>query len=223
MSEQTEIRTIEVVLVEDHTMFREWLAHMISMDEEFFVSGEADNLKEALMMIEDKRPDIVIVDITLKGGSSGLELVKEIKALGIEVPVLVLSMHDEEMYAERALRAGAKGYITKHEASSTLLKAIRQVLGGQVYLGEKMTASILGKLSGHKSSATSGLESLTGRQLEIFRLIGKGYNGREIAQQLHLEETTIDTYRARIKEKLHLRNAAEVYSRAAQWLQAENR
>jgi DNA-binding NarL/FixJ family response regulator len=221
MSDQTEIRTIEVVLVEDHMMFREWLAHMISMGDEFFVSGEADNVKEALIMIESKRPDIVIVDITLKGGSGGLELIKELKVRGIEVPVLVLSMHEEEMYAERALRAGAKGYITKHEASSTLSKAIRQVLSGQVYLGEKMTASILGKLSGHKSSASTGMESLTGRQLEIFRLIGKGYNGREIADQLHLEETTIDTYRARIKEKLRLRNAAEVYSRAAQWLQNE--
>jgi len=199
-------------------MFREWLGHMISMEDAFEVCGEADNIRDALTMIKEKQPDIAIVDITLRGGSSGLELIKDLKAHGITIPVLVLSMHDEELYAERVLRAGAKGYITKHEASSTLVKAIRQVLSGQVYLGEKMTAAILGKMTGHKSSSASGLESLADRELEVFQLIGKGYNAREIANQLHLGETTIDTYRARIKEKLRLRNAAELYSRAAQWL-----
>jgi DNA-binding NarL/FixJ family response regulator len=219
MNTKTETSSIKVVLVEDHKMFREWLGHMISMDDAFAVCGEADNIRDALVMIKDKQPDIAIVDITLRGGSSGLELIKDLKAHGIAIPVLVLSMHDEELYAERVLRAGAKGYITKHEASSTLLKAIRQVLSGQVYLGEKMTAAILGKMTGHKSQSTSsGLESLADRELEVFQLIGKGYNAREIASQLHLGETTIDTYRARIKEKLRLRNAAELYSRAAQWL-----
>jgi DNA-binding NarL/FixJ family response regulator len=148
-----------------------------------------------------------------------LELIKDLKAHGIALSILVLSMHDEEVYAERVLRAGARGYITKNEASSTLLKAIRHVLSGQVYLGEKMTASILGKLSGDRSPApSSGLESLTDRQLEVFQLIGEGYNGREIAHQLDIAETTVDTYRARIKEKFRVRNAAELYSRAAQWL-----
>jgi len=218
MNQKTETGTIKVVLVEDHKMFREWLGHMISMEDAFEVCGEADNIRDALTMIKEKQPDIAIVDITLRGGSSGLELIKDLKAHGITIPVLVLSMHDEELYAERVLRAGAKGYITKHEASSTLVKAIRQVLSGQVYLGEKMTAAILGKMTGHKSSSASGLESLADRELEVFQLIGKGYNAREIANQLHLGETTIDTYRARIKEKLRLRNAAELYSRAAQWL-----
>ena len=219
MNQKAEGGAIKVALVEDHKMFREWLGNMIAMDDEFAVCGEADNIRDALIMIKEKQPDIAIVDITLRGGSSGLELIKDLKALGSPLPVLVLSMHDDELYAERVLRAGAKGYITKHEASSTLVKAIRQVLSGQVYLGEKMTAAIIGKLTGHKSpSATSGLESLADRELEVFQLIGKGYNAREIAQQLRLGETTIDTYRARIKEKLHLRNAAELYSRAAQWL-----
>jgi len=219
MNQKVEAGAIKVALVEDHKMFREWLGHMISMNEEFAVCGEADNIRDALIMIKETQPDVAIVDITLRGGSSGLELIKDIKALGIALPVLVLSMHEEELYAERVLRAGAKGYITKHEASSTLVKAIRQVLSGQVYLGEKMTATLLGKLTGHKSpAASSGLESLADRELEVFQLIGKGYNAREIAQQLHLGETTIDTYRARIKEKLRLRNAAELYSRAAQWL-----
>jgi DNA-binding NarL/FixJ family response regulator len=218
---QTKNGSAEVVLVEDHAMFREWLTHMISADHEFVVSGQADNISDALSMIKEKQPDLALVDITLKGGSSGLELIKAMKAEGIDLPVLVLSMHDEELYAERSLRVGGMGYITKHEASSTLLKAMRLVLSGQVYLGEKMTTSILGKLSGQKLPASSGLESLTGRQLEVFRLIGKGYKGREIARELRLEESTIDTYRDRIKEKLHLRTAAEVYVRAAHWLREE--
>jgi DNA-binding NarL/FixJ family response regulator len=137
----------------------------------------------------------------------------------VNTPVLVLSMHEEALYAERVLRAGARGYISKHEASSTLVRAIRHVLSGQVYLSEGMTASLLEKVSGRKSSSsTSALELLADRELEVFQLVGKGHNGREIAQLLHLGETTVDTYRARIKEKLRLRNAAELYSRAAQWV-----
>lgn len=213
--------SIKVILIEDHKMFRESLGAMISMHNEFVVCGEVDNIRDALVMIKEKAPDIAIVDITLRGGSSGLELIKDLKAHGIAMPVLVLSMHEEELYAERVLRAGARGYITKHEASSTLIKAIRQVLSGHVYLGEKMTASLLGKMTGHKSASAGGLESLADRELEVFQLIGKGYNAREIAQQLHLGETTIDTYRARIKEKLRLRNAADLYSRAAQWLNTQ--
>jgi DNA-binding NarL/FixJ family response regulator len=220
MIQKTETGAIKIALVEDHKMFREWLGHMIAMDDEFAVCGEADNIRDALTMIKETEPDIAIVDITLRGGSSGLELIKDLKAHGIALPVLVLSMHDEELYAERVLRAGAKGYITKHEASSTLMKAVRQILSGQIYLGEKMTAALLGKITGHRSpAAASGLESLADRELEVFQLIGKGYNGREIAEQLHLGETTIDTYRARIKEKLRLRSATELYSRAAQMLQ----
>lgn len=208
---------VKVVLVEDHRMFREWLTQMLSRDSGCEVCGEADNIQDAQRIIQATHPDIVIVDITLKG-SSGLELIKDMRAQGLETPVLVLSMHDEALYAERVLRAGARGYISKHEASSTLSKAIRHVLSGQVYLSEGMTASLLEKVSGRKPSSTSGLELLADRELEVFQLIGKGHNGREIAQLLHLGETTVDTYRARIKEKLRLRNAAELYSRAAQWV-----
>jgi len=209
---------VKVVLVEDHRMFREWLTQMLGRDSGCEVCGEADNIQDAQRIIRATGPDIVIVDLTLKG-SSGLELIKDLRAQGQQVPVLVLSMHDEALYAERVLRAGARGYISKHEASSTLSKAIRHVLSGQVYLSEGMTASLLEKVSGHKTPAnTSGLELLADRELEVFQLIGKGFNGREIAQLLHLGETTVDTYRARIKEKLRLRNAAELYSRAAQWV-----
>ncbi|MDR3404309.1 MAG: response regulator transcription factor [Chthoniobacter sp.] len=211
-------KMVKVVLVEDHQMFREWLTQMLGRDSGCEVCGEADNIQDAQRIIQATNPDIVIVDITLKG-SSGLELIKDLRAQGLHIPVLVLSMHDEALYAERVLRAGARGYISKHEASSTLSKAIRHVLSGQVYLSEGMTATLLEKVSGRKTpSSTSGLELLADRELEVFQLIGKGHNGREIAQLLHLGETTVDTYRARIKEKLRLRNAAELYSRAAQWV-----
>jgi DNA-binding NarL/FixJ family response regulator len=218
MSQKTDTRPIKVVIVEDHVMFREWLAQMISRDGACEVAGEADNIRDALAIIAKTTPDIAIVDITLRG-SSGLELIKDLKAQGLAVPVLVLSMHDESLYAERVLRAGAKGYITKHEASSTLLKAIRHVLGGQVYLSEQMTTAMLEKVSRQRTGTpASGMETLADRELEVFQLIGKGYNGREIAAQLHLGETTVETYRARIKDKLRIKNAAELYSRAAQWV-----
>lgn len=213
------VEAVKVVLVEDHRMFREWLAQMISRTGDFTVCGETDNIQQAIEIIKATEPDIAIVDISLRG-SSGLELVKDIKAQGLEVPVLVLSMHEEALYAERVLRAGARGYITKNEATSTLTKAIRQVLDGEVYLSEKMTSQILNRMSGHRSPmAVSGIELLADRELEVFQMIGKGLNGRQIAERLHLGETTIDTYRARIKEKLKLRNAAELYTRAAQWVQ----
>jgi DNA-binding NarL/FixJ family response regulator len=212
-------KVVKVVIIEDHLMFREWLGHMLSRDPCFVICGEADNIQQGLRVVQQTAPDIAIVDITLRG-SSGLELIKDMKAHGLQVPVLVLSMHDETLYAERVLRAGAKGYISKSEASSTLTEAIRQVLAGKIYLGDKMTTFMLEKITNPKAiGAKSRMSLLADRELEVFQLIGKGYNGREIAEQLHLGETTIDTYRARIKEKLQLRNAAELYSRAAQWVQ----
>jgi DNA-binding NarL/FixJ family response regulator len=214
----TKAPSIKVVLVEDHQMFREWLAHLITKRAAATVCGETDNIQEALELIKETEPDIALVDISLKG-SSGLELIKDLKAHGLNVPVLVLSMHEETLYAERVLRAGARGYITKSEASSTLLKAIQMVLSGQIYLGESMTATILERVTTRAGQSTSGIALLADRELEVFQLIGKGFNGREIAERLHLGETTVDSYRARIKEKLKLRNAAELYSRAAQWVQ----
>lgn len=210
---------VRVVLVEDHQMFREWLAHLITKKFSSEVCGEADNIRDAMKLIQETQPDIAIVDVSLRG-SSGLELIKDLKAQGIEVPVLVLSMHDEALYAERVLRAGARGYITKSEASTTLLKAIRQVLSGGIYLGERMTATMLEKMSAGAAPGV-GVELLADRELEVFQLIGKGFNAREIAEQLHLGESTVDSYRARIKDKLKLRNAADLYSRAAQWLQEQ--
>jgi DNA-binding NarL/FixJ family response regulator len=219
MSQPTEARAVKVVLVEDHPMFRERLATLINKELNMTVCGEADNIQQAQEIIAATEPDIAIVDITLRG-SSGLELIKNLKAQGIRTPVLVLSMHDENLYAERVLRAGAKGYITKDEASSKVIQAIRRVLEGGIYVSENVTGTILQRIAKIGAPVeASGVELLTDRELEVFQLVGRGRNSREIAERLHLGETTVDTYRARIKEKLHIRNAAELYSRAAQWVQ----
>jgi len=191
-------------------MFREWLGFMLANRSGISVCGEADNIAEAIVLIRKTKPDIVIVDLTLRG-SSGLELVKDIKAEGLDVPVLVLSMHDEELFAERVVRAGARGFISKHEASSTLVKAVKTILAGQVYLPPRITAQVLEKLAGGGPAKPSGLALLGDRELEVFHLIGKGHNVRKIAEQLKLSESTVETYRTRIRDKLGIRSATELY------------
>lgn len=198
-------------------MFREHLAQLIDRDLGLTVCGEADNIGDALQLIQERNPDIAIVDITLKG-SSGLELIKNIKSQGIELNVLVLSMHDEDLYAERALRAGAKGYITKNEASTEVIKAIRSVMNGEIYASRHMTARLLERMTQKKNTELAGIETLADRELEVFQMLGRGKSTRETAQALSLGESTVETYRARIKEKLHLRSAAELYLRAGQWV-----
>lgn len=211
-----------VVLVEDHPMFREHLALLINKDLGMQVCGEADNIQQAMEIIQATRPHIAIVDISLRG-SSGLELIKDLKAQGMDLPVLVLSMHDENLYAERVLRAGARGYITKHEASADVIAAIRTVLAGEVFVSKQMTAKIISRISSPDRGRTgeSGVELLADRELEVFQLIGSGRTLKEIAELLHLGESTVDTYRSRIKEKLGLRSAAEVYLRAGQWVKEQ--
>ena len=200
-------------------MFREQLAHLIHRDAEMEVCGESDNIRDGLAGITRLQPDIAIVDITLKG-SSGLELIKDLKAQDSGVPVLVLSMHDESLYAERALRAGARGYITKHEVSAEVMSAIRRVLSGGVYLSAQMTDVMLQTLAGGRAAATCDdrMRLLTDRELEVFQLIGQGTRAREIAEKLNLGMGTIDTYRARIKEKLALANGVELQTRAVEWM-----
>lgn len=199
-------------------MFRERMALLINKDLGMAVCGETDNIGDAMQIIQQSHPDIAIVDISLKG-SSGLELIKDIRAQGLTIPVLVLSMHAEELYAERALRAGAKGYIMKSEASAEVLEAIRTVQRGEVYVSRPMVGKILSRLtSTAQRSEATGIEALADRELEVFQLIGQGRNTREIAKQLNLGESTIETYRARIREKLGLRNTAELAQRAAQWV-----
>jgi DNA-binding NarL/FixJ family response regulator len=208
----------KVVIVEDHPMFREQLAHLISKEPDMVVCGEADNVRDGFVLIKEKNPAIAIVDITLKG-SSGLELLKDLRAHEIKLPTLMLSMHDESLYAERALRAGAKGYITKHEASANVMVAIRQVLSGEIYLKPHFMSSILNRITNGSSVTAQPIDRLTDRELEVFELIGRGQTTREIGARLRLGLTTVDTYRARIKGKLNLENAARLHSEASRWLQ----
>jgi DNA-binding NarL/FixJ family response regulator len=217
---QTDVnaRLISVLLVEDHPMFRERLAFMISKRGDMRVCGEADNAQDALRCAETLKPDIAIVDITLRG-SNGLDFLKDLKARGIELPVLVLSMHDEAIYAERVLRAGARGYITKYEASSEVMAAIEQVLNGDVYLSRQMTSRMLGRFALDKKQEAGDIGALTDRELEVFQRLGSGQTAREIAAGMHVGVTTVDTYRARIKEKLGLRNGNELQRRAMEWTQ----
>jgi DNA-binding NarL/FixJ family response regulator len=209
---------LSVVIVEDHPMFREQLAHLINKEPDMTVCGEADNVPDGLALIKDRHPQIAIVDISLNG-SSGLELLKDLRAHGIDLPVLVLSMHDESLYAERALRAGAKGYITKHEASASVMVAIRQVLNGEIYLKPRFMSRILNKAINGNGGAAQPIDCLTDRELEVFELIGRGQTTREIGARLRVGLTTVDTYRARIKEKLNIENAARLHSEASRWLQ----
>lgn len=217
MSPSSEVQVAKVVIVEDHQTVREWLTHLINKRAEMTVVGEADNIKSAMTVIRENNPHLVIVDLTLRG-SSGLELIKDMQAQGISTPVLVLSMHDEALYADRVLRAGAKGYISKQESSAEVLKAIKLVLSGGVYLSPAMMENVLQRMTQGTQPEISGMQSLTDRELEVFQLIGRGKNAREIAVELNLGHSTVDTYRARIKEKLGIRHAAELYSRAAQWV-----
>lgn len=208
----------KVLLVEDHPMFRDHLAQLIRRDLGMVICGETDNIRDAMQLISQQKPDIAIVDITLRG-SSGLELLKDIKAQGISLDVLVLSMHDEDLYAERALRAGAKGYITKNEASSEIINAIHCVMKGEVYASHQMTSKLLARMSQKGTPPElAGLDKLADRELEVFQLLGRGKSTRDIADSLNLGESTIETYRSRIKDKLNLRSAAELYLRAGQWV-----
>ncbi len=207
-----------IVIVEDHLMFREQLAHLINKEHDMCVCGEADNIRDGFQIIKETQPQVALVDITLKG-SSGLELLKDLRAHRIEVATLVLSMHDESLYAERALRAGARGYITKHEASAKVMLAVRHVLGGEIYLKPQFMASIVSRVVTGNHATLQPVDRLTDRELEVFELIGRGQTTREIGVRLRVGITTVDTYRARIKEKLNIENAARLHSEASRWVE----
>lgn len=200
-------------------MFRERLAQLINKEPDLEVCGEADNIRAGFELITRGSAQVAILDITLQG-SSGLELLKNLKAANVELPVLVLSMHDESLYAERALRAGARGYITKSEASASIMTALRRILGGEIYLSTKMTTRIVGQIAGDGAEQASGLARLTDRELEVFGLIGRGQTVREISVRLGLGAATVETYRARIKEKLALENGARLQQEAVRWVHA---
>ena len=208
----------QVVLVEDHPMFREQLAHLINKQPDMVVCAETDNAADGLEAIKREGISLAIIDITLKN-SSGLELLKDIRAHGIRVPVLLLSMHPESLYAERAMRAGANGYITKVEASTKVMNAIRQVLAGEIYLDPKFMKRVVSQiLVSPKNGSPQPVERLTDRELAVFELIGEGKTTREIGSRLRVSVATVETYRARIKDKLGLDNASQLHSKASQWL-----
>ena len=213
-------QNVRVLLVEDHPMFRDQLARVIGEEPDLEICGAADNIRDAMELTRTIKPDLAIVDISLKDGPGGIEFLKDIRAQEIKLPVLVLSMHKESLYAERILQAGGKGYISKSQSADELKRAIRQVLGGDVYLSPEMTANLLKRMvSGVASIGQTGVEALSDRELEIFQLIGRGQSPKEIAASLNLGYSTIETYRARIREKLGVASAAQLYGVAAGWVQ----
>jgi DNA-binding NarL/FixJ family response regulator len=208
----------QVVLVEDHPMFREQLAHLINKQSDMAVCAEAANASDGFAVILREHPALAIIDITLKG-SSGLELLKDLRAQGTKTPVLMLSMHAESLYAERALRAGANGYITKEEASAKVMSAIRQVLAGEIYLDPRFMKRVVSKiLVNPRNNSAAPIERLTDRELAVFELIGEGRTTREIGVRLRVGVATIETYRARIKGKLGLENAGQLHAKASSWV-----
>ena len=205
-----------VFVVDDHPLLRQGLALLINQQEDLEVCGEAEEAQDAMQAIAQKSPDILIVDISLSG-PDGLDLLKNIRASYPSLPVLILSMHDEAIYAERALRARANGYIMKQEATEKVLIAVRRILNGDVYLSDRMANKMLQQYIGGASAIQSRISALSDRELEVFRLIGEGRGTREIAEELHLSIKTVETYQAHIKEKLSLRSGRELIQHAIQW------
>ena len=208
-----------IFVVDDHPIVREGLAAQIANDPGLELCGDAEDVAEAMTRIAACRPDVVIVDIALKTGN-GIDLVKRLKAHDNAVRVLVWSMHPENLYAERALRAGALGYIHKGKAAGQILQAIRAVLAGKVYLSEEMSGKIVSRVFGDdgKQVGRSPVEALTDRELEAFELLGSGQTTQQIAKYMHVSPKTVETYRARIKEKLQLKNGTELIQHAVQWV-----
>ncbi len=209
----------KVFIVDDHPMVRERLAELVNRENDLTVCGEAEDRAQALSLILETMPDLALLDFTLKS-SQGIDLVKDLRAAMPELRILVVSMHDEMIYAERCLRAGAHGYITKQEASRHVMRAIRQVLAGELYMSGKVSKRMLERSLGvsRERTADSAVSHLADRELQVFELIGQGWSTRQIAESLSIDPKTIDTYRARIKEKLGLKSSAELLQHAIAWM-----
>ncbi|MEW6302279.1 MAG: response regulator transcription factor [Verrucomicrobiota bacterium] len=211
-----------ILIVDDHPIMRQGLALLINNEADLAVCGEAENAHQALELVEKTKPDLVLADISMPG-KGGLELVKDIHAMYPDVYVLVLSMHDESLYAERVLRAGGRGYVMKQEGGKKLIDAIRQVLTGQIYVSGQMSAKILEIFSGRRpESSSSPVELLTDREFEVFQLIGKGKSTREIAEELHISIKTVEVHRVNMKEKLKLQTAPELIHYAVRWIETQS-
>ena len=206
-----------IFLVDDHPLVREWLSQLIHQQPDLMVCGEAESAPEALEAIGRLRPSIAIVDISLRQGS-GIELIKQIQSLKLPVAVIVLSMHDESLYAERALRAGARGYVMKRETAKNVVAAIRRVLDGKLYLSENLTAHFAERFVDPRANlTTSAVSLLSDRELEVFQLLGQACETREIAEKLNVSMKTVQAFCARIKEKLNLSSATELLREAIRW------
>lgn len=208
---------MRILIVDDHPLIRERLADILHREEDLTVCGEAEDRHGAIEAIRKQTPDLVIVDLTLKN-SDGLELIKDMRVAWPKIAVLVVSMHDESLFAERVIRAGARGYITKQEATRNILTAVRRVLDGGIYLNERAASHLLTRLAGVQTPGLAGpAELLADRELQVFELTGYGLNTHQIAQRLNIGFKTVETYRARIREKLNIKDANELLQRAISW------
>lgn len=210
-----------ILIVDDHPMMREGLSQLIGQESDLEVCGQTGSAREGLDLVNRLKPDLVLVDISLPG-KNGLELIKDIQALRPGTGVLVISMHDESLYAERVLRAGGRGYVMKQEGGKKLMEAMRQVLDGKIFVSDKISAKILEIFSGNRpDAATQPVQCLTDREFEVFQFIGKGLDVREIAEKLHLSVKTVEVHRRNIKQKLKLKSVAELLRYAVRWVESE--
>jgi DNA-binding NarL/FixJ family response regulator len=210
----------KVIIVDDHPIIRQGLRVVIDQQPDMVVCGEAWSVSQALQVMERAVPDLAIVDLSLKD-SSGLDLIKDIAIRWPGVQVLVLSMRDEAFYAERVLRAGARGYVTKDEGPQKVVDALRKIIRGEIHLSDQMASKILRKFAGGSAPTASLVDSLTDRELQVMHLIGSGLPTREIAERLHISTKTVDSHREHIKEKLRLESATELLKHAIQWVQCQ--
>ncbi|HWY04490.1 MAG TPA: response regulator transcription factor [Candidatus Acidoferrum sp.] len=206
-----------ILVVDDHPIVRQGLALMLNREADLVVCGEAEDANGAMLVMTSAHPDVLILDISLNG-PDGLDLLKTIRTTHPTLPVLILSMHDESIYAERALRAGANGYIMKQEATEKVLVAVRRILTGEIYVSDRVANKLLKHyITGSGSLRNSSIADLSDRELEVFRLIGEGHSTRQIAEELHISVKTVESYQAHIKEKLSLRSSRELMQHAIQW------
>jgi DNA-binding NarL/FixJ family response regulator len=209
-----------VLIVDDHPIFRAGLTGLVNLEAGLTVCGEANDAAQAMQAVEKLHPDLVLLDMSLPG-KGGLELLKDIRAIAPQTPVLIISMHDETLYAERVIKAGGRGYIMKQEGPEKIVQAVRKVLSGGISVSERIAAQILDAMSGGKSGksgTSSSVSTLTDREFEVYRLLGQGKEPHEIARTLHLSIKTVDTHRAHIRQKLGLRNATELIHHATRWV-----
>lgn len=212
----------KVLIVDDHPITRQGLRMLVDQQPDFIVCGEADNAAYAMELAAKLKPDVAIVDITLRT-ANGIELTKNLKAHSPELLILIVSMHDEDLFAERALRAGARGYLMKHEASDQVINALRRIVTGDVYVSERVQARMLSRMVNNRTGeVASPVESLSDREMEVFQLLGNGYSTRQIAERLNLSVKTIDSYREHLKLKLNLESGADLIRYAIQWVKTQD-